>query len=159
MAREFCRNSTFGVDDLETHKAGAFGSRCGLAVDGSAKEIRIGKDRLFVRDGDTWRVSDEVAVKCPSLSGFSIEVKNGAAPLMGVLSAYAALHGDLEWEAVQALNNGLEAFPFNVIFTSHDHQLTQTVANRIIELTEDGFIDRMMTYDEYMHLYSEAEQV
>ena len=61
----------------------------------------------------------------------------------------------LDLEAVQALNNGMEAFPFNIIFTSHDHQLTQTVANRIIELTEDGFVDRMMTYDEYMHLYSD----
>ena len=61
----------------------------------------------------------------------------------------------LDLEAVQALNNGMEAFPFNIIFTSHDHQLTQTVANRIIELTEDGFIDRMMHYDDYMHLYSE----
>ena len=61
----------------------------------------------------------------------------------------------LDLEAVQALNNGMEAFPYNIIFTSHDHQLTQTVANRIIELTEDGCIDRMMHYDEYMHLYSE----
>ena len=60
----------------------------------------------------------------------------------------------LDLEAVQALNNGLEAFPYNVIFTSHDHQLTQTVANRIIELTPDGFIDRMLHYDDYMHLYS-----
>ena len=65
----------------------------------------------------------------------------------------------LDLEAVQALNNGMTAFPFNIIFTSHDHQLTQTVANRIIELTGDGFIDRMMTYDEYMHLYEpEAQQ-
>ena len=47
------------------------------------------------------------------------------------------------------------AFKYNVIFSCHDHQLTQTVANRIIELTEDGYIDRMMHYDEYMHLYSE----
>ena len=52
----------------------------------------------------------------------------------------------------------MEAFPFNIIFTSHDHQLTQTVANRIIELTEDGFVDRMMHYDEYMHLYSEENE-
>ena len=59
----------------------------------------------------------------------------------------------LDLEAVQALNNGLTAFPYNVIFTSHDHELTQTVANRIIELTPDGCIDRMMHYDEYMHLY------
>ena len=64
----------------------------------------------------------------------------------------------LDLEAVQALNNGMEAFPFNIIFTSHDHQLTQTVANRIIELTEDGFVDRMMTYDEYMHLYSDEAE-
>ena len=61
----------------------------------------------------------------------------------------------LDLEAVQALNNGMEAFPFNIIFTSHDHQLTQTVANRVLELTADGFIDRMMSYDEYMNLYSE----
>ena len=59
----------------------------------------------------------------------------------------------LDLEAVQALNNGMSAFPFNIIFTSHDHELTQTVANRIIELTPDGCIDRMMHYDEYMHLY------
>ena len=57
----------------------------------------------------------------------------------------------------EALNNGMEAFPFNIIFTSHDHQLTQTVANRVIELTEDGFIDRMMSYDEYMNLFNEEQ--
>ncbi|MBR1497666.1 MAG: ATP-binding cassette domain-containing protein [Oscillospiraceae bacterium] len=59
----------------------------------------------------------------------------------------------LDLEAVQALNNGMVTFPYNIIFTSHDHELTQTVANRIIELTEDGFIDRMTTYDEYMNIH------
>ena len=59
--------------------------------------------------------------------------------------------------AIAALNNGLEAFKYNILFSCHDHQLTQTVANRIIELTEDGFIDRMMSYDEYMHLYDRPE--
>ncbi len=58
----------------------------------------------------------------------------------------------LDLESIAALNNGLDAFPHNVIFTSHDHQLTQTVANRIIEITEDGIIDRAVTYDEYMHI-------
>ena len=53
---------------------------------------------------------------------------------------------------VTALNNCLSAFPFNILFYSHDHQLTQTVANRIIELTPDGCIDRMCSYDEYMHM-------
>lgn len=59
----------------------------------------------------------------------------------------------LDLESIAALNNGLEAFPYNIIFSSHDHQLTQTVANRIIEINPDGSItDRMCTYDEYMDL-------
>ena len=58
----------------------------------------------------------------------------------------------LDLESIAALNNGLEAFKYNVIFSCHDHQLTQTVANRIIEITEDGIIDRRCTYDEYMNI-------
>ena len=58
----------------------------------------------------------------------------------------------LDLESIAALNNGLEAFKYNVIFSCHDHQLTQTVANRIIEITDDGIIDRLCTYDEYMDL-------
>jgi len=48
------------------------------------------------------------------------------------------------------LNNGLTDFGSNVIFTTHDHQLIQTVANRIIEFKDGGIIDRAMTYDEYV---------
>lgn len=62
----------------------------------------------------------------------------------------------LDLESIAALNNGLEAFKQNIIFSCHDHQLTQTVANRIIEITDDGIIDRMCSYDEYIHL-SELE--
>ena len=58
----------------------------------------------------------------------------------------------LDLESIAALNNGMDAFEYNIIFSSHDHQLTQTVANRIIELTENGCIDRMCSYDEYMHV-------
>jgi ATPase subunit of ABC transporter with duplicated ATPase domains len=58
----------------------------------------------------------------------------------------------LDLESIAALNNGMSAFAHNILFYSHDHQLTQTVANRIIELTPDGCIDRMCTYDEYMHM-------
>ena len=57
----------------------------------------------------------------------------------------------LDMESIAALNNGLEAFEGNVLFTTHDHQLIQTVANRIIELTPEGtIIDRRMSYDEYV---------
>ncbi|MCR5842550.1 MAG: ATP-binding cassette domain-containing protein [Oscillospiraceae bacterium] len=62
----------------------------------------------------------------------------------------------LDLESIAALNNGLEAFKYNIIFSCHDHQLTQTVANRIIEITETGIIDRVCSYDEYMHV-SELE--
>ena len=58
----------------------------------------------------------------------------------------------LDLESVAALNNGLSDFGGNVIFTTHDHQLIQTVANRIIEFKDGRIIDRAMTYDEYIGL-------
>jgi len=59
----------------------------------------------------------------------------------------------LDLESIAALNNGMSDFKYNIIFSSHDHQLTQTVANRIIEITADGgIIDRLGTYDDYMKL-------
>ena len=63
----------------------------------------------------------------------------------------------LDLESIAALNNGMDAFEYNIIFSSHDHQLTQTVANRIIDLTEDGCIDRLCTYDEYMHIMEKKD--
>ena len=56
----------------------------------------------------------------------------------------------LDLESVAALNNGLMDFKGNIIFTTHDHQLIQTTANRIIEFKDSGIIDRAMTYDEYV---------
>ena len=57
----------------------------------------------------------------------------------------------LDLESIAALNNGLEAVKCNVLFASHDHQLVQTVANRIFDFTPGGtLIDRSMTYDEYL---------
>ena len=57
----------------------------------------------------------------------------------------------LDLESITAVNNGLEAVKCNVLFSSHDHQLVQTVANRIFDFTADGkLIDRKMTYDEYL---------
>ena len=58
----------------------------------------------------------------------------------------------LDMESITALNEGMKKFIGNMIFTSHDHQLTQTVANRIIDIKEDKVIDREITYDEYLGL-------
>ncbi|GAB6085763.1 ABC-F family ATP-binding cassette domain-containing protein [Alkaliphilus crotonatoxidans] len=59
----------------------------------------------------------------------------------------------LDLESITALNNGLRDYKSNVIFTSHDHQLVQTIANRIIEITPEGMVDVKMTYDEYLEAY------
>ncbi|MEG1638884.1 MAG: ATP-binding cassette domain-containing protein, partial [Erysipelotrichaceae bacterium] len=56
----------------------------------------------------------------------------------------------LDLESIQALNNGLIAYKSELIFTSHDHQFLSTIANRIIEISENGLIDRRMSYDEYL---------
>ncbi|GAB4191804.1 MAG: ATP-binding cassette domain-containing protein [Thermoflexibacter sp.] len=56
----------------------------------------------------------------------------------------------LDLESITAFNNGLKDYRGTVLFTSHDHEFVQTVANRIIELTPSGIIDRPMTYDEYI---------
>ncbi|MDR4886886.1 ATP-binding cassette domain-containing protein [Bacillus sp. HNG] len=56
----------------------------------------------------------------------------------------------LDLESITALNNGLIAFKGSILFTSHDHQFVQTIANRIIEITPNGLVDKQMTYDEYL---------
>ncbi len=56
----------------------------------------------------------------------------------------------LDLESIQAFNNTLKNYPGNVLFSSHDHEFIQTVANRIIELGPNGMIDKMMEYDDYV---------
>jgi ATPase subunit of ABC transporter with duplicated ATPase domains len=56
----------------------------------------------------------------------------------------------LDLESINALNNGLVDFDGTMLFVTHDHQFIQTIANRIIEITPKGIIDKMMTYDEYL---------
>lgn len=56
----------------------------------------------------------------------------------------------LDLESITALNNGLVDYKSIVLFASYDHQFTQTIANRIIELTDNGLVDKKMTYDEYL---------
>ena len=56
----------------------------------------------------------------------------------------------LDLESITAFNNSLKDFPGTVLFTSHDHTFTQTIANRIFELRPEGFMDTLSTYDEYL---------
>ena len=56
----------------------------------------------------------------------------------------------LDLESITALNNSLKEFAGTILFTSHDHTFTQTIANRVLELRPDGFLDTLSTYDEYL---------
>lgn len=57
----------------------------------------------------------------------------------------------LDMESIQAFNNNLKLFKGNILFSSHDHEFINTIANRIIELTPNGSIDKLMTYEDYIH--------
>lgn len=63
----------------------------------------------------------------------------------------------LDMESIQAFNNNLKLFKGNILFSSHDHEFINTVANRIIELTPNGSIDKLMTYEDYIHDYRVKE--
>lgn len=64
----------------------------------------------------------------------------------------------LDLESIQAFNNNLVGFKGNILFASHDHEFIQTVADRIIELTPNGIIDKLMDYDDYIYDESIKEQ-
>lgn len=65
----------------------------------------------------------------------------------------------LDLESITALNNGLIAFKGTMLFTSHDHQFVQTIANRIIEITPNGIVDKVSSYDEYLENDALQKQV
>ncbi|MEM7549406.1 MAG: ATP-binding cassette domain-containing protein [Bacteroidota bacterium] len=64
----------------------------------------------------------------------------------------------LDLESITAMNNALKDFSGTILFTSHDHEFTQTVANRIVEIFPDGHLDKLMTYDEYINDENVAQQ-
>jgi ATPase subunit of ABC transporter with duplicated ATPase domains len=65
----------------------------------------------------------------------------------------------LDLESITALNNGLTAYKGAMIFSSHDHQFVQTIANRIIEVSPNGTVDKQMTYDEFLEDATVQKQV
>ena len=64
----------------------------------------------------------------------------------------------LDLESITAFNNSLKNFKGTVMFTTHDHEFAQTLANRVIELTPGGVIDRYLSFDEYMNDKTIKEQ-
>ncbi|HEX8059366.1 MAG TPA: ATP-binding cassette domain-containing protein, partial [Cyclobacteriaceae bacterium] len=120
------------------------------------------KDEVYVRGflGKMLFSGEEVFKKASVLSGGEkmrcmISRMMLASPNLIVLDEPT---NHLDLESIQAFNNALKDFPGTVLFTSHDHEFIQTVANRIIELTPNGCIDKLMTYDEYIENEKVAEQ-
>ncbi|MFZ6009730.1 MAG: ABC-F family ATP-binding cassette domain-containing protein, partial [Bacteroidota bacterium] len=109
------------------------------------------KDEIFIRGflGKMLFSGEEVFKKANVLSGGE-KVRCMTARMMLAGANLLILDeptNHLDLESITAFNNALKDFPGTVLFTSHDHEFTQTVANRIIELTPNGFIDKLMTYD------------
>tara|TARA_B100000683_G_C12510022_1_gene560375 strand:- start:2584 stop:4233 length:1650 start_codon:yes stop_codon:yes gene_type:complete len=112
------------------------------------------KDEEFIRGflGKMLFAGEEVKKKCDVLSGGEkVRCMLSRAMLQKpnvLLLDDPTNHLDLE--SITALNNSLTDFKGTILFTSHDHEFVQTIANRIIEITPNGIIDRMMPFDEYL---------
>lgn len=120
------------------------------------------KDEVYIRGflGKMLFSGEEVFKKCNVLSGGE-KVRCMISRMMLAGANLLILDeptNHLDLESITAFNNALKDFPGTVLFTSHDHEFTQTVANRIIEITPNGFIDKLMTYDEYVESDKVAEQ-
>ena len=112
------------------------------------------KDESFIRGflGKMLFAGDDTQKKATVLSGGE-KVRCMLSKMM--LSGANVLLFDeptnhLDLESITSLNNGLIDFKGTLLFTSHDHLFIQTIANRVIEVTPGGFIDKLMTYDEYL---------
>lgn len=112
------------------------------------------KDEVYIRGflGKMLFSGQEVMKKCSVLSGgekmrcmLSKMMQSEANLLM-----FDEPTNHLDLESITALNNSLIDFKGTIIFTSHDHTFTQTIANRIIEISPNGMLDKVMTYDEYL---------
>lgn len=118
------------------------------------RQYSVEKDETFIRGflGRMLFSGEEALKKCTVLSGgekqrcmFSRMMLSGANVLI-----FDEPTNHLDLESIQALNKGMEEFPSNMLFTCHDHQLTQTVANRVIELAPKGFLDKLNDFDTYL---------
>jgi ATPase subunit of ABC transporter with duplicated ATPase domains len=118
------------------------------------RQYSANKDESYVRGflGKMLFSGEEVLKKCSVLSGGE-KVRCMTSRMMQLNPNFLILDeptNHLDLESIIAYNDALKDFTGTVLLTSHDHELMQTVANRIIELTPNGIIDKKMTYDEFL---------
>src|SRR5690606_35167498 len=145
---------TISVADMPIENSEYFEGKDDNLIDWLRKFSGENKDDQFIRGflGRMLFSGEEVLKKCSVLSGG--EKMRCMFSRMMLQQANLLLLDEptnhLDLESITALNNGLNDFKGTILFTSRDHELTQTVANRIFELTPNGYIDKLMTYDEYI---------
>ncbi|QQL50392.1 ABC-F family ATP-binding cassette domain-containing protein [Mucilaginibacter ginkgonis] len=120
------------------------------------------KDDQFIRSflGRMLFSGEEVLKKCSVLSGGE-KMRCMFSRMMlqqGNVLLFDEPTNHLDLESIEALNNGMKDFKGSMLFTCRDHELTETVATRVIELTPHGIIDKLMTYDEYINSDVVAKQ-
>lgn len=112
------------------------------------------KDEVYIRGflGKMLFSGQETLKKCTVLSGGEkVRCMVSRIMLQGAnLLILDEPTNHLDLESITAFNNSLRDFPGTVLFTSHDHTFTQTIANRVVELRPDGFMDTLSTYDEFL---------
>jgi ATPase subunit of ABC transporter with duplicated ATPase domains len=118
------------------------------------RQYSVEKDETFIRGflGRMLFSGEETLKKCSVLSGGE-KVRCMVSRMMLQNPNFLVLDeptNHLDLESITAFNNGLKDFKGSVLLTSHDHEFMQSVANRIIELTPGGIIDKHLTYDEYI---------
>lgn len=118
------------------------------------RQYSTDKDETFVRGflGRMLFSGEEALKQCTVLSGG--EKQRCMFSKMMLSNSNVLLFDEptnhLDLESIQALNKGMEDFDSIILFTSHDHQLTNSVANRVIELGPKGCLDKLMTFDEFL---------
>ncbi|HLT42861.1 MAG TPA: ATP-binding cassette domain-containing protein [Sphingobacteriaceae bacterium] len=151
---EFKWGVTINIADIPLDNSGYFEGKDDNLIDWLREYSPANKDDQFIRGflGKMLFSGEEVLKKCSVLSGG--EKMRCMFSRMMLQQANLLLFDEptnhLDLESITALNNGLVDFKGTTLFTSRDHELTSTVANRIIELTPRGVIDKLMTYDEYI---------
>ncbi|HTI58140.1 ABC-F family ATP-binding cassette domain-containing protein [Mucilaginibacter sp.] len=152
---EFKWGVTINIADIPIDNAEYFKGKDENLIDWLREYSTGDKDDQFIRGflGRMLFSGEEVLKKSNVLSGgekmrcmFSRMMLQQANLLM-----FDEPTNHLDLESITALNNGMKDFRGTILFTSRDHELVETVANRIIELTPGGYIDKLMTFDEYIN--------
>ncbi|MBK1438928.1 ATP-binding cassette domain-containing protein [Parapedobacter sp. ISTM3] len=153
---------TISIADIPMDNSAYFDGKDENLIDWLREYSSTDKDEQFIRGflGKMLFSGEEVLKKCSVLSGG--EKMRCMFSRMMLQQANALLFDEptnhLDLESITALNNGMNDFRGSILFTSRDHELTQTVANRIIELTPRGIIDKLMSYDDYISSEAIKEQ-